>query len=149
MQRSCANAAGRARLISRASLVCAPHIGKTAWTNATTSASTSAKCPNSTIMMWPSWRGRTPLAVFLQRGGDFGGHVFLVMLGQHIAGGETAIGAERAFHHHALTFAEKIGQDAPIDDGKRVFLVGDAKAHEGPILHHAALFHQPAQAEIP
>src|SRR5476649_2264837 len=99
MHRSWASAAGRARPISRASLVWAPHIGKTAWTNAITSASTSAKCPNSTIMRWPSWRGRVPLAVLLQRGGDFGGHVFLVMLGQHIVGGETAVRAERAFHH--------------------------------------------------
>ncbi len=54
---------------------------------------------------------------FLQRLGDFGRHVVLVVLGQHLARGEDAVGAERALGDHALAFAEQVGQQAAIDHG--------------------------------
>src|SRR5260370_10706758 len=115
MHRSCAMAAGRARLIRRASLRWTPHIGSTAWTMATTRAITRAKCPNSTIILCPSWCRGAPFPVLLQGRGDLGGHVFLVMLGQHAAGGETALGGQAAFDHHAFAFAEEVWQNAALN----------------------------------
>src|SRR5689334_4775992 len=147
MHRSWASAAGRARPISRASLVCAPQSGSTVCATAITSASTKAKCPSSTIMGNWSLCG-PPFAGLLQRRGDFRWHVFLVMLGQHGRGRETAIGSERSFDHHALIFTKEIGQHAAIDDSKRVLLVGNAEAHVLAILAHAALLDEPAEAEV-
>src|SRR6266446_7299981 len=147
MHRSCATAAGRVTIITPASLRWAPHIGSTAWTMATTRAITRAKCPNSTIILCPSWCRGAPFPVLLQGRGDLGGHVFLVMLGQHAAGGETAVGGQAAFDHDALAFAEKVGQNAAIDHQQCVLLVGDAKANGGSVLRHTALLHQPAEAE--
>ena len=59
---------------------------------------------------WRSFPGFLPDTLFLQAVGKFFRHVVLIMLGQNRVGDERAVGLDDAFRHHALAFAEKIGQ---------------------------------------
>ena len=70
-----------------------------------------------------------PVALLLQRVGDFLRHVVLVVLGQHGVGLEPAAGLERAFGDHALPFAEQVRQDALIADRDSAVAVGHLEAH--------------------
>ena len=65
------------------------------------------------------------MTAFLQRVGHLLGHVILIMLGEHGIGLENAAAIERPFRHHALPFAEQVGQDALIRHGYRVVAVSD------------------------
>ena len=62
---------------------------------------------------------------------------------------EDAVGAERALGDHALALAEQVGQDAAIDHRHRLLEVGDDEAHLLPVLLHAALLDQAADAQAP
>ena len=53
-----------------------------------------------------------PNASFLQRSRHFGRHVVLVVLGQHVGGGENAVFAEGASHDNTLPLAKQVGQVA-------------------------------------
>ena len=44
--------------------------------------------------------------------GGLGRHVVLVVLGQHLAGAEDAVGLELALRHHTFAFLEQVGKDA-------------------------------------
>ena len=70
-----------------------------------------------------------PDALLLEGLGDFGGHVVLVVLGEHGVGKEAAGGIELAFGHHALALAEEIGKDAGVADGNGLGGVGDGERH--------------------
>src|SRR5947207_12545738 len=54
-----------------------------------------------------SWLdGLLRLCALLERVRRLGRHVVLVVLGEHLARGEHAVGAKLALRHHALAFAE-------------------------------------------
>ena len=92
-----------------------------------------------------------PVAGPLQRVGHFLGHVGLVVLGQHFGGAERAVRLQRAQRHHALPFAEQIGQDAGIADRDGGGAIGDAEAHRRACaladMLDAAGLDQPAEPE--
>src|SRR5262245_5041552 len=68
-----------------------------------------------------------PDALLFQRLGHFGGHVVLIVLGQHRIGQKTAGGVERTLGDDTLPLAEQIRQDARIANGDGAGLVGDGK----------------------
>src|SRR5262245_23794906 len=73
-------------------------------------------------------RGPTlPDALLLERLGDFGGHVGLVMLGEHGIGQKASRGIERALGDDALSLAEEVRQNARIAHGDGAGFVGDGK----------------------
>ena len=47
------------------------------------------------------------------------------MLGQHSVGHERALAVQLSFRHHALSFAEQVGQLAGVGHGDRFLGVGD------------------------
>ena len=116
-----------------------------------TSASASANCPSSGIIGCAFFgRGLHALrAPFLHRVGRFGRHVVLVVLGEHLARDEHAVGPELALRHDALALAEEVGQDAAIDDRHALRGVGDDELHRDAVglALDAALLDQPADAE--
>ena len=59
--------------------------------------------------------------------GDLGGHVVLVVLGEHGVGEEAAGSVELAFGDHALALAEEVGEDAGVADGDGLDGVGDGE----------------------
>ena len=87
------------------------------------------------------------MALLLQGVGDLLRHVGLVVLGEHAVGLERAGRLERAFGHHALPFAEQIGQQTLIGDRERVLAVGHVEADvEVLAAHDAARRDQSADA---
>ena len=100
------------------------------------SARQSANWPSSGIMcclagyrarsVWPL---RAACCARFERLGGFGRHVVLVVLGQHLARDEHAVGAELALRDHALAFLEQVGKDAGVDDRDRLRGVGHDEAH--------------------
>src|SRR5699024_7872087 len=55
-----------------------------------------------------------PEALLLERLGDLGRHVVLVVLGEHAVGTENPTRFEFALGHHALALAEEVREDAAI-----------------------------------
>src|SRR4029079_8072098 len=55
-----------------------------------------------------------PVALLLQRIGDFFRHVGLVVLGEHIVGFEGPLAVERTLGHDALPLAKEVRQQALI-----------------------------------
>src|SRR5688572_11697717 len=110
--------------MSTGSLARVPHSGTANCTSDNPSASVRAKCPTSISMMAIATASplrlralsALPMALLLQRVGDFARHVALVVAGQHGVGLEHARRIEHALGHHALTLAEQIGQNAAIRD---------------------------------
>ena len=87
-----------------------------------------------------------PVSLLLETVGDLARHVILVVLGEHAVGLEGAGLIERAFGHHALPFAEQIGQQALIRDRDGVAAVGHGKADLQVLAAgDAAFLHQPAE----
>ena len=75
-------------------------------------------------------RAFLPVAGLLQRVGDLGRHVVLVVLGEHLGRAKPPSAAERALRDHALAFAEQVGQHARDRPPAPCLLeVGDAEAH--------------------
>ena len=68
-----------------------------------------------------------PDALLLEGLGDFGGHVVLVVLGEHGVGEEAARRHRAAFGHHALALAEEVGKNAGVADGNGLGGVGDGE----------------------
>src|SRR6478672_11044308 len=116
-----------ATAIIAASRFAAPIIGRTPCTSATSSATISAKWPISGITaLSPADEPKESLAGllharerhrrFLLRLGDsvlgLGGHVVLVVLGEHFRRVERSIGTEPALCDHAFAFLEEVGQQA-------------------------------------
>ena len=58
-----------------------------------------------------------PFAGCLERRRCLGGHVALVVLGEHLAGDKDAIRSVGALGDHALAFAEQVRKVAPVDNG--------------------------------
>ena len=52
---------------------------------------------------------------FRDGGSHFRRHVFLIVLGQHLIGGEATTVGQGTVHHDALPFPEQIRQDARIE----------------------------------
>ena len=88
----------------------------------------------------------------------FGRHVVFIVLGQHFAGDEYAIGIELALGHGAFRLLEQVRQRAFVNDGQSLGRIGDREMHglairfarqrtrqyhaanaEGPALRHLAL----------
>ena len=94
-QRTARRAAGRASAISAASRRCAPTSGSVPCASATSSARISAKWPSSGIMRFAVLaasacrHAHLCLLRRLERGGRFGRHVVLVVLGEHLGGAGT------------------------------------------------------------
>lgn len=90
-----------------------------------------------------------PQTLVLQPVGNFLRHVVLVVFGKHAVGHETVgRGIEHAFGHHALPFAEEIGQDAGIADRHSRFAVRHREAHRAALAALDRPFrHQPAKAD--
>src|SRR5262245_1071994 len=116
----------------RASPMRAPQAGSAICTSATARARTTAKCPISMIMAsllgTVLGLGVLPQALLLQSLLDLGGHVPLVVLGEHTVGDEAAGGIELTFRHHALALAEEVGEYAGVADGDGLDRVGDGEA---------------------
>ena len=75
-------------------------------------------------------------------------HVALVVLGQHLARLEHAVGAEGALRHHALALAEQVGQVALEHHRAHGDLVGHLEAdHAAGVAGQAAALHQAADAD--
>ena len=74
-------------------------------------------------------------------------HVVLVVLGQHLARVEHAVGAHLALRDHALALLEQVGQDAAVGHGHGLRGVGDDEVHVGAVALDAAFLHQAADAE--
>src|SRR3546814_2074414 len=76
-------------------------------------------------------------------------HIVLVVLGQHLAGDEGAVGVKVADGDDALPLAEEVRQDAPVGDRHRLRTIGypkgDAEAVGRP--QHGALLDQAAKAD--
>src|SRR5689334_18116354 len=68
-----------------------------------------------------------PDALLFQRLGYFGGHVVLIVLGQHRVGHKAPRGVERTLGDDTLPLAEQIRQDAGIANGDGAGLIGDGK----------------------
>ena len=89
-----------------------------------------------------------PVPLLLEAVGDLARHVVLVVLGEHAVGLEGAGLVERAFGHHALPFAEQIGQQALIRDRDGVAAVGHREADLQVVAaRDAAFLHQAAEAD--
>src|SRR5690606_16971803 len=127
-----------------------PASGTANWTTESTSASTSAKCPISTVIFarpFLSFRV-LPQPALLQPVGDLLRHIGLVVLGEHAVGLEDAAGPEFSFRHPAPPPPEEVGQYARKGDGNRALHVGDRERHRCALAaHHRALLHQPAEAD--
>src|SRR5437763_6521204 len=76
-----------------------------------------ARAPMRIVRARGSWRLDRLLRfrALLERMRRLGRHVVLVVLGEHLARGEHAVGAKLALRHHALALAEKIRQLAAVD----------------------------------
>ena len=101
-----------ARAPSRRRCRCAaPASGRTACT----SASGEGERRGRTVRARESWlafvtRLLRPSAPASTACGRLGRHVVLVVLGEHLARAEHAVGAELALRHHAFAFAEQVRQ---------------------------------------
>src|SRR5258706_1139545 len=146
-------ATGRAVASSAARPLAAPTKQRVPCASARQSATMRAKCPSSGITLAALLPGEGGLvdrmARLAQRIRGFRRHVVLVVLGEHLARLEDAVGTEPALRHHALAFAKQVGKDADVDDRNRLRGVGHAKAHGEPVLlaRDAPRLDQPAQAK--
>src|SRR5690606_35518312 len=151
----CALAALLAACARRASLRWPPTRPTIACTVATASASQVAKWPISPIIASSSaQRGgagrrrrihRVP--GLAQRLGRLRRHVVLVVLGEHLGGGEHAVRPDAALRDDTLALAEEVRQAAGVGHRDRLRIVGDAEGHAGAVALQAARLHQAADAE--
>ena len=151
---NCPAAIGRAVAMSAARFVAAPASGSTRLRERERERDDErevAELGNHGLP--PFCPAKAPLSIgcpaLLQRLGGLGRHVVLVVLGEHLARAEDAVGAELALRDHALALLEEVGKDAGEDHGNRLRGVGHAEAHGERVLvaRHAARLDQPADAE--
>src|SRR5581483_5783681 len=88
-----------------------------------------------------------PMPLLLQRIGDFLRHVAFVVFREHGVRDENARRVELPFRHHALSFAEEIGQQAAIYHRQIRAAVSHTEADVKPVLHDTSLLDQAAEPE--
>src|SRR5690606_21805451 len=86
-----------------------------------------ARAPGSFLQRLSGARSR--LVRLLYRLGGLRRHVVLVVLGEHLARVEDAVGAELALRDHALALAEEVRQRPLVDDGYRLRRIRDDEVH--------------------
>src|SRR5690242_7229409 len=75
-----------------------------------------------------------PAPAFLERFGDLGRHVFLIVLGEDVRGDKDAVAAQFSFGDDPLPLAEQIRQDAVIDDPQLRLTIAHAE-RDGMAVH--------------